>query len=157
MVATSSALTPKRPVLHREISKEDFDLEMNVNQKELDNLKDFLSGQVTIDSNFLSSLFNPDDPYPNIVINAPTSQAAGDLASGQEGAGSKLHLELDNGNKGGPTDSDSFFEIPDYDESVSLATPQIAATPSTIDNTVLNTPKVVVDDTDPLVAIMKKK
>merc|ERR1712001_768948 len=51
----------KRPVLHREISKEDFDLDTNSMQKELDNLKDILSGQITLDSTLVSSLFNVDD------------------------------------------------------------------------------------------------
>merc|ERR1719167_1460843 len=51
----------KRPVLHREISKEDFDLDINSMQKELDNLKDILSGQITLDSTLVSSLFSPED------------------------------------------------------------------------------------------------
>ena len=39
--ATTSAVTtsPKRPALQREISKEDFDLDINNMQAELDNLK----------------------------------------------------------------------------------------------------------------------
>merc|ERR1719509_34690 len=56
----------KRPVLHREISKEDFDLDINTMQKELDNLKEILSGQITLDSTLVSSLFNVDDGIPNM-------------------------------------------------------------------------------------------
>ena len=46
----------KRPVLHREISKEDFDLDINSMQKELDNLKEILSGQITLDTSLVSRL-----------------------------------------------------------------------------------------------------
>ena len=52
--------------MHREISKEDFDLDINSMQKELDNLKDILSGQITLDSTLVSSLFNVDDGLPNM-------------------------------------------------------------------------------------------
>merc|ERR1719153_630295 len=58
----------KRPVLHREISKEDFDLDINSMQKELDNLKDILSGQITLGSTLVSSLFNVDDSMPNMNL-----------------------------------------------------------------------------------------
>merc|ERR1712059_116077 len=51
----------KRPVLHREISKEDFDLDINSMQKELDNLKEILSGQITLDTSLVSSLFSTED------------------------------------------------------------------------------------------------
>ena len=53
-------------LLYREISKEDFDLDINSMQKELDNLKDILSGQITLDSTLVSSLFNVDDGLPNM-------------------------------------------------------------------------------------------
>ena len=53
-------------LLPREISKEDFDLDINSMQKELDNLKDILSGQITLDSTLVSSLFNVDDSMPNM-------------------------------------------------------------------------------------------
>ena len=53
-------------LLPREISKEDFDLDINSMQKELDNLKDILSGQITLDSTLVSSLFNVDDGLPNM-------------------------------------------------------------------------------------------
>ena len=52
--------------MYREISKEDFDLDINSMQKELDNLKDILSGQITLDSTLVSSLFNVDDSMPNM-------------------------------------------------------------------------------------------
>jgi hypothetical protein len=52
----STAMT-RRPMLHREISKEDFDLETTMMQKDLDNLKEMLSGQITFDTNILSNLF----------------------------------------------------------------------------------------------------
>ena len=55
-----------KTLMYREISKEDFDLDINSMQKELDNLKDILSGQITLDSTLVSSLFNVDDSMPNM-------------------------------------------------------------------------------------------
>ena len=52
--------------MYREISKEDFDLDINSMQKELDNLKAILSGQITLDSTLVSSLFIVDDSMPNM-------------------------------------------------------------------------------------------
>jgi len=52
-------LTPsKRSVLNRDISKEDFDLDISSMQKELDNLKEILSGQITLDTSLVSNLFS---------------------------------------------------------------------------------------------------
>lgn len=56
----------QRPALNREISKEDFDLDINNMQAELDNLKDILSGQITLDSSLVSSLFSPEENHPNM-------------------------------------------------------------------------------------------
>ena len=47
--------------MYREISKEDFDLDINSMQKELDNLKDILSGQISIDASMVSSLFDAEN------------------------------------------------------------------------------------------------
>eukprot|EP00088_Acartia_fossae_P014690 TRINITY_DN17895_c0_g1_i13.p1 TRINITY_DN17895_c0_g1~~TRINITY_DN17895_c0_g1_i13.p1 ORF type:complete len:657 (-),score=138.39 TRINITY_DN17895_c0_g1_i13:388-2304(-) len=57
---------PQRPALNREISKEDFDLDITNMQAELDNLKDILSGQITLDSSLVSSLFSPEETHPNL-------------------------------------------------------------------------------------------
>jgi len=38
-----------------------MDLEVNTVQKDLDHLKDLLSGQITLDSSLISNLFNPDE------------------------------------------------------------------------------------------------
>ena len=52
-------LTPtKRPVMNRDISKEDFDMDISSMQKELDNLKEILSGQITLDTSLVSNLFS---------------------------------------------------------------------------------------------------
>jgi len=69
MTSTSTSNTADktpRPALNREISKEDFDLDINNMQAELDNLKDILSGQITLDSSLVSSLFNPEENHPNM-------------------------------------------------------------------------------------------
>ena len=59
-ISVNSSLVQKRPVLHREISKEDFDTDISSMQKDLDNLKDMLSGQITLDTSLVSSLFSSD-------------------------------------------------------------------------------------------------
>ena len=67
--ATSGSITggpPKRPTLHRELSREDMDLEVSTVQKDLDHLKDMLSGQITLDSSLISNLFNPDESLSSL-------------------------------------------------------------------------------------------
>ena len=64
-----SSSTPKRPILHRELSREDMDLEVNTVQKDLDHLKDMLSGQITLDSSLISNLFNPDESLSSLFGN----------------------------------------------------------------------------------------
>ena len=62
-VSVNSSLSPVRPGLQRQISREDFDSVINTNEKDLDNLKDILSGQITLDTSLVSSLFTADmDP-----------------------------------------------------------------------------------------------
>lgn len=58
--------SPNKPQFRRELSREDVDFDVNTVQKDLDNLKDLLSGQVTFDSSLISSLFSPEDPLPNL-------------------------------------------------------------------------------------------
>jgi len=50
----------KRQLVNREISKEDFDTDISSMQKELDSLKEILSGQITLDTSLVSNLFSPD-------------------------------------------------------------------------------------------------
>ena len=56
-VSVNSSLV-KRPTLQRELSREDFDTDIVSMQKDIDNLKDILSGQITLDTSLVSSLFN---------------------------------------------------------------------------------------------------
>ena len=63
-VSVNSSLVP-RPGLQRQISREDFDHVINANEKDLDNLKDILSGQITLDTSLVSSLFNTTDQEHN--------------------------------------------------------------------------------------------
>jgi len=52
-------LTPaKRSLINQELSKDDFDLDISSMQKELDNLKEILSSQITLDSSLVSNLFS---------------------------------------------------------------------------------------------------
>ena len=59
-VSVNSSLV-KRPVLQRELSREDFDNVILNNEKDLDSLKDILSGQITLDSSLVTSLFSSDN------------------------------------------------------------------------------------------------
>ena len=59
-VSVNSSLV-KRPTLQRELSREDFDTDIVSMQKDIDNLKDILSGQITLDTGLVSSLFNTSD------------------------------------------------------------------------------------------------
>ena len=48
----------KRPVLQRQITKEDFDVDVSNIQAELDSFKDTLFGQINLDNAMVSSLFD---------------------------------------------------------------------------------------------------
>ena len=63
-VSVNSSLV-KRPTLQRELSREDFDTDIVSMQKDIDNLKDILSGQITLDTSLVSSLFNTTDQEHN--------------------------------------------------------------------------------------------
>ena len=61
-----------RPTLQGELSKEDMDLETLFMENKLENLKDLFSGQITMDPNIISSLFNPNEP----LFLSPTKENA---------------------------------------------------------------------------------
>ena len=64
-VSVNSSLV-KRPTLQRELSREDFDTDIVSMQKDIDNLKDILSGQITLDTSLVSSLFTADADSTNM-------------------------------------------------------------------------------------------
>lgn len=118
---STAMMTPtRRPILQREISKEDFDLETTLMQKDLDNLKEMLSGQITFDSNILSNLFNPDEPLASYFA-----------ASNNDFMNQKLSLELEASNSGPGADANhdnmldqpSLFELADIDDDNDFANP----------------------------------
>ena len=63
-VSVNSSLVT-RPMLQRELSREDLDTDLSSVQKDLDNLKEILSGQITLDTSLVSSLFNADSDTVN--------------------------------------------------------------------------------------------
>ena len=65
-VSVNSSLSPVRPGFQRQISREDFDSVISNNEKDLDNLKDILSGQITLDTSLVSSLFTADTDPANL-------------------------------------------------------------------------------------------
>ena len=73
LVASKPTTNPSgRPTLQRELSKEDMDLETLFMENKLENLKDLFSGQITMDPNIISSLFNPNEP----LFLSPTKENA---------------------------------------------------------------------------------
>lgn len=111
--------TPKRPTLLRELSKEDMDTDISSMQRELDNLKDLLSGQITLDTSLVTSLFSPEDSVssfsnlfnqfndsllPNLIPNASPSKE-----EPQQPTDSKNDLKL-------VTYNPSLFELTEDDD-----------------------------------------
>ena len=141
-----------RPKLQREISKEDFDVETMLMQKEIDNLKDILSGQITLDSNIISNLFNPNEP---LIIGSP----------GKDNAGGQLSLQLENPDSHQliGTDDDeqpTLFELADIDDNnQALMPPPEIGTNTSLETPFLETPLITDDtlDTNPLLAQITKK
>lgn len=166
------AVPPTRPTLHREISREDFDLEMNIMQKDLDNLKDILSTQITLDSNLISNLFSPEEPLSSIL---PASSGSSMVSSVND---HKLPLEMANNSassgtpgksatgaaslgSGAEFQNPSLFELDIDDDVNEMPTTTVSklAMPSATgaaDLDSLNTPLVMVDQTNPLLASIKK-
>ena len=59
---TGGSMVPAvRPKLQRQITKEDFDLDVNNMQADLESLKDILSGQISLDNTMASSLFDAEN------------------------------------------------------------------------------------------------
>jgi len=140
--SVNSSLIHKRPVLHREISKEDFDTDISSMQKDLDNLKEMLSGQITLDTSLVSSLFSSDT----------------DTLNGMNLFNENLlnHEEettlLQPGEVKPVTYNPSFFELTeDNDSEDMMHTPK--PSPFDVD---LNTPKIQEDAQDPMKRFFKK-
>ncbi len=161
----STVVAPSRPTLMRELSKEDLDLETTFTQKDLDNLKESLSGQINLDPSLLTNLFSPEEPLPNLVYNmaTPSSGQTGEAASGPSSS-SPLRLQMEGGKGGGngavATVTPSLLELAEMDDDHGGADAGGGASLSGVGATVtpdaLNTPLVFSDDTDPLVFQIKK-
>ena len=54
-------MTSKRPILQRQITKEDFGIDVENMQANLEDLKEILSGQISLDTTMVSSLFDADN------------------------------------------------------------------------------------------------
>jgi hypothetical protein len=154
----STEKSPVRPQLQREISKEDFDLDITNMQAELDNLKDYLSGSITLDTSLVSSLFNPEENQGSIP-NYNYTNLPNNITINAEGL-YDLHAEDTKSLSYNP----SLFELTAEDEdpeslmlsgstimpppSLSTATPVSAtSTPQSMD---LNTPLIQEDNINPL-------
>jgi len=58
IVPTDFQTPVKRPVLQRQMTKEDLDVDVGNMQADLDSLKDIISGQITLDMDTVASLFD---------------------------------------------------------------------------------------------------
>jgi len=123
----SSMVPTKRPVLQRQITKEDFDVDVSNIQAELDSFKDTLFGQINLDNAMVSSLFDAESE------NVPS------FYNSEEG----LNLQ----------DNKSVFATVSEPAKVKFGQPPIPATVE-LD---LNTPLVQDESTDPLKAMFKRK
>jgi len=148
-----STSTPKRPVLMREVSKEDVDVDLTSMQRELDNLKDLLSGQITLDTSLVSSLFNPDESLNNSMgifndglLNLSVEK---EPVKEKEPAGELKHV----------TYNPSLFELTDEDDGPvfqigNYKPPEPSA--GMLGTPELNTPLVQDDGGDPMKFAMKR-
>lgn len=139
--SVNSSLIQKRPVLHREISKEDFDIDISSMQKDLDNLKEMLSGQITLDTSLVSSLFSSDS----------------DTMGGMNLFNENLLNQEEEINLSEPAEvkpvtyNPAFFELTEDDSEEMMHTPN--PSPFDVD---LNTPQIQEDSQDPMKKFFKK-
>eukprot|EP00096_Caligus_rogercresseyi_P011998 TRINITY_DN489_c1_g1_i1.p1 TRINITY_DN489_c1_g1~~TRINITY_DN489_c1_g1_i1.p1 ORF type:complete len:456 (+),score=196.40 TRINITY_DN489_c1_g1_i1:548-1915(+) len=156
-VVAAASEVPTRPLLTREISKEDIDLDMNNMQRDLDNLKDILSGQVTLDTSIISNIFNPEEPLYSFVPSSSSGSASSSsstpiiddlLRSMGEKTPSQLQLECE---------SPAFMELAASDKPGSTTQRKKTTILKISDKLMspteefseLNTPAIIIDE-DPL-------
>ena len=156
---SSNMLTPTRPVLHREISREDFDAELSTMTKDLDNLKDMLSGQITLDPGLISSIFNPEEPIFSNSDFPLQFEVNETPAAGASGAMAGVSVPAIENSAPAAAPAPSLFELDDEDEVVDVVgSGDVEASPAKrarVDD-LLQTPQVTLDQTNPLVFSLKK-
>lgn len=146
----------KRPALMREISKEDFDMDISNMQQELDNLKEILSGQITLDTSLVSSLFSPEEQLP-ASLNLSNMPAAYSFAA------DGIFPDDANGDQQQIAYNPSLFQLTEEEtnstglEEAGMLNCKRPRPPDDLD-LVLNTPLVGDDDllTDPLSRIVNE-
>jgi len=131
-VSVNSSLV-RRPVLTRELSREDFDTVIQTNEKDIDNLKDLLSGQITLDTSLVNSLFSADNDPNN--LNLFSDYVMPENNTEDKAAEVKP-----------VTYNPSLFELADDGDDNILR----GSENSLFDETVLHTPMVQEDQTDPM-------
>jgi len=137
-VSVNSSLV-KRPVLTRELSREDFDSVIQTNEKDIDNLKDLLSGQITLDTSLVNSLFSADNDPNN--LNLFSDYVLPDSNTEDKTADVKP-----------VTYNPSLFELADDGDDNILR----GSENSLFDETVLHTPMIQEDQTDPMKKFFNK-
>lgn len=161
--AVTPTRTPNRPTLTREISREDIDTDMTMTTKDLDNLKDILSGQITLDPNLITNIFNPEDSfsslYPNMASDFPLQFDLGsndndsfssmsNIPAIQDASGPNTLFGLNDFNEVSTNDHSEDKMMSDHEVQKLMAGDEDA--PVDIDDSMLNTPKVVADNTNPI-------
>ena len=149
-----STPTTTRPKLNRELSREDFDADTFQMQTEIDNLKDILSGQITLDSSLISNLFNPNEPLMTMNFNQDNTNSGSTLPIEMETSAEEANKIFDQ-----QIDQPSLFELADeYGNDEGQMAPPAVITNNTNDFASLETPLLTDDlDTNPLLAQITTK
>ncbi len=168
---------PTRPTLMREVSREDVDMDVTGMQKELENLKDLMSGQITIEPSIISSLFNPEEPMAPNIFDTPVtldlanfsgasgaaaaaiSPSSTNLLTQPQGNQPKLRLELANAAASGADEAPTLFELADIDDDgveagpnpsrQQVTTAATTAASSSLPTDSINTPLIFADQQSP--------
>jgi len=153
-ISVNSSLV-KRPVLQRELSREDFDSVINTNEKDLDNLKDILAGQITVDTSLINSIFTNENEVNNLNLFSDYSfPDAGQDSGANENNSSAADMTDSDSNQISKyvTYNPSLFELADADADDEIIADQSPFS----DPSVLLTPMIQDDQTDPLKRLFEK-
>ena len=162
VASTKENTTPTRPTLQRELSKEDFDADTFFMENEIDNLKQILSGQIKMDTNMISNLFDPSVPLyfsgKDPITGKPIEQTQNLPAVPQ-----KLPLEMEvpeeATNNSEPPTLFELADIDDTDEDLMMPPPSLGGSNKDNYYSSLETPLILDSalalDENPLVAQIK--
>jgi len=159
--------TPTRPTLQRELSKEDFDADTFFMDNEIDNLKQILSGQIKMDTNMISNLFDPNVPLyfsgKDPITGNPIEQTGNNLPAVPQKLSLEMEVPEEATNATSNNEPPTLFELADIegsDEDLMMPPPSIGGSSKDQNNfSSLETPMILESalelDANPLVAQIK--